>query len=224
MTSAANAEVRLGVYAIPGLFTADKSGDYDKILSRAFAIANLDVSYIRAEPEQIEADFKSNKLDCVIPLDERFWSESGKFFNSAPLNTAKIYIFSGKDDGPYTSFEQLKGKKVGARQGMPYGPKFDAAKLNAVLVNDDDENAKKLAAGSIDAFVAYVPDMWVWSVTRRSTLPNHDRAKPADVHRDAFLCRDTQAARDFVKAFDNAVKTMKSSEELQKLLGRSYVP
>lgn len=222
--SPAHAELRLAAYAIPGVFAVDKSGDYDKVMARISATSDLKFNYAAIAPDQLEADFKAGKLDCVIPLDARFWAEPGKFFNSVPLNVAKIYIFSRNDVGPYTSFSQLRGKKVGARQGMPYGPKYEAAELNAELAENDNANVVKLAAGTIDAFVAYVPDMWSWASTKRQPLPNHDRNNPADVHRDAFLCRDTPAAHQFMNAFDAAVIKLRDAGELKQILGRSFVP
>jgi ABC-type amino acid transport substrate-binding protein len=220
----AHAQVRLGAYAIPGVFEADKSGDYDKVLARLAASGGPKLDYVVAPPARLEDDFKAGKLDCIIPLDARFWVEPGKFVNSEPLNIAKIYIFSRAADGPYTSVAQLKGKKVGARRGMPYGPKFDAAGLTVDLVTEDNLNVQKLLANRIDAFVAYVPDMWQWAADKKQPLPHHDAAKPLETHKDAFLCKDSPAARDFVKAFDAATVKLRGTGELQKMLGASYVP
>lgn len=215
---------KLGAYAIPGVFELDKTGSYDKALARVASEAGLSLDYAVLAPGRVEDDFKQHKLDCVIPLDARFWSSAEKVINSEPLNVAKIYVFSRAGDGPYTSVEQLKGKRVGARRGMPYGPKYDGSGIKAELVNDDGQNVQKLNAKRIDAFLAYVPDMWQWASASKQPLPNHDEQQPFDIHKDAFLCRDTAATREFLKAFDAAVVKIRASGELQRILGSSYVP
>jgi ABC-type amino acid transport substrate-binding protein len=220
---AADAEPKLGAYAIPGVFEADKSGTYDKVLAQIAANSGLQLNYAVLAPGRLEADFKSQNFDCIIPLDARFWGD-GKLANSEPLNIAKIYLFSRTGEGPFTSLEQLKGKRIGARRGMPYGPAFDSSGVKAELVNEDDQNVQKLMAKRIDAFLAYVPDMWEWSKNKQQPLPNHDKGKPFETHKDAFLCRDSAETRAFLKAFNEAVIKMRASGQLQQLLGSSHVP
>jgi ABC-type amino acid transport substrate-binding protein len=215
---------KLGAYAIPGVFELDKTGSYDKALARVASEAGLSLDYVVLAPGRIEDDFKQHKLDCVIPLDARFWSSTEKVVNSEPLNVAKIYVFSRAGDGPYTSVEQLKGKRVGARRGMPYWAKYDRSGINVELVNDDGQNVQKLNANRIDAFLAYVPDMWQWARDSKQPLPNHDGQQPLAIHKDAFLCRDSAATREFLKAFDAAVVKIRASGELQRILGSAYVP
>lgn len=220
----AQAQLRLGAYAIPGVFESNKTGDYDKVLARLTASGGPKMDYAVAPPARIDDEFKSGKLDCIIPLDSRFWHESGKFFNSEPLNIAKIYIFSRNGEGPYTSPDQLKDKRVGVRRGFNYGPKFDAAGLKPSEVNDDNVNVEKLNGNRIDAFVAFVPDMWQWAAEKKQALPNHKADSPMETHKDAFLCIDTPATRDFVKSFDASLVKLRASGELKKMLGTSYVP
>jgi ABC-type amino acid transport substrate-binding protein len=221
---AVHAEPRLGAYAIPGVFEPDKSGNYDKVLAKVAKDSGLKLDYVVLAPGRLETDFKDQKFDCVIPLDARFWSSNDKTFNSEPLNVAKIYLFSRATEGPYWNLDQVKGKRIGVRRGMPYGPVFDGSGLQAEVVNDDDQNVQKLAANRIDAFLAYVPDMWEWSKEKQRPLPNHDQTKPFETHKDAFLCRDTAETRAFAKTFNDAVIKIRAAGQLQQMLGSSYVP
>lgn len=215
---------KLGAYAIEGVFEPAKTGVYDKVLTQLSKQSGLALDYAVLAPGRAEEDFKQHKLDCVIPLDSRYWSGAGNFINTQPLNVAKIYLFSRPTEGPYTSLEQLKGKRIGARRGMPYGPKYASSGVESELVNEDDQNVQKLNAKRIDAFLAYVPDMWQWASDKKQPLPHYDQAHPFDTHADAFLCHDTADTRAFLKVFDAAVVKMRASGELQKLLGSSYVP
>ena len=89
----ANAQVKLGAYAIPGVIETNKSGDYDKIIAKIGAVTGNTINYEVLPAAQLESAFRSGKIDCFFPLDARFWDGKEKL-NSEPLNVAKIYIFS----------------------------------------------------------------------------------------------------------------------------------
>jgi ABC-type amino acid transport substrate-binding protein len=219
---AAQAAPKIVALAIPGVFEADKSGDYDKVLAKV-AANGVTVDYSVIAPGRAEADFKERKFACTMPIDVRFWPGKEKLVNSEPMNVVKIFLFSRTGEGPYTSLDQLKGKLIGARRGIPYGPKLAASGMTPELVNEDDQNVQKLQAKRIDAFLAYVPDMWFWAKDKKQPLPNHDKDHPVDIHRDALLCHDTPENRAYIKAFDAEVVKLRASGELQKILGPSFV-
>ncbi|MDB5820022.1 MAG: hypothetical protein JWQ11_3662 [Rhizobacter sp.] len=218
------AEPKIGATLIPGVFEADKSGDYDKAMAALRTASGLALEVLSQPPARVEEDLRQHKIDCMVPFDVRFWTGSEKLVNSEPVNVAKIFIFTKAGDGPYTSLEPLKGKRVGGRRGLNYGPKVDAAGMKLDPVNEDDQNVQKLDSGRIDAFLAYVPDMWIWAAEKKRQLPNHDAAHPFEVHNDALLCHDTPETRAFLKTFDAAVVKLRASGEMKKLLGASYVP
>lgn len=223
LSSVRGAEVNLGAVGIPGLLTQDKSGTYDKILARVGVVRGKPINYIVLSPARAESGLRSGALDCIIPFDHRFFTSAETLLNSAALNTAKIYLFSRPGEGPYNNLEQLSGKIVGIRRGMPYGPKLDE-KVKTEAVNNDDQNVAKLALRRIDAFLAYVPDMWLWAKKNNTALPNYSVDKPIDIHQDAFLCRDSVETRKFLQSFNKALGTMQKSGELRTLLGEFYVP
>ena len=217
------ADIKLGAYVIPGVLEANKSGDYDKILQKVGEAGGVPVNYAVLPAARLEDEFKAGSLDCIFPLDARFWDGSEKL-NTEPVNIAKIYIFSKAGEGPYTSLDALKGKTVGIRNGISYGPKTKTNAVKLEAVSDDDKNVQKLNAGRIAAFLSFVPDMWFWAKEKKQALPNHDPKQPFDTHKDAFLCRDNKATQDFVKGFNAGVVKLRASGELKALLGESYVP
>ena len=75
------------------------------------------------------------------------------------MDTAKVYIFSSEGKPSTSSLSDLKGKRVGARQGMPYGKEVENS-IELLRVRSIKENVKALKKGSIDYFIAYVPDAY----------------------------------------------------------------
>ena len=120
------------------------------------------------------------------------------------MSIAKVYIFTGKGKAIISDLKGLSGKKVGARNGMPYGKKFDASGISPKLVSDIETNIKKVDSGRIDAFLAYYPDAYtVFDALGVDPYP-HDKAHPVAVHPDSLVCRGTSEA--FIKAFNAALK------------------
>lgn len=216
-----NAAVTLGAYDIPTLLQKDGKGSYDLIFAEVNKIAGKNWRYQVLPPSRVDKDFASKVLDCIIPLDKDFFA-GGNVMQSDFFNMAKIYIFTKEGSQPLAGVADLKGLKVGARRGMPYGPEFDAAGLKVNYSNTIEQNIKKVQAGRIDAFVAYVPDAWfAFKSLGLKMLPHND--VPMIVHEDGFLCHDTPDSRLFIKEFNTALTQLKNSGKLKTMLGDTYV-
>lgn len=112
----------------------------------------------------------------------------------------------------------LKGKKVGIRSGMPYGNRIEGAGLTLVEARTIEANVKKLDAGRIDAFIAYVPDAYAtFEAMGIEHLP-HSVDAPIAVHEDALLCRNDKGGEDIVAKFNSALSELEKSGELGRIL------
>ncbi len=179
---------------IPGLHEKNKSGEYDKIIDKTLlksGLANLKI----LSPAKAEKNFSNCKDCCFSPanMNEEFYDFGKDVIKTKPMGIAKIYIFTGNGQKVINNLSDLKGKKIGARLGMPYGKTFDNAGLKVEMVNTIDLNIKKLAKGRIDAFIAYVPD--AYDAFKKLGIPPypHDKDNPIAVHEDCLVCRDVPA-------------------------------
>lgn len=221
---AQTAEIRLVAYNIPALLQTDGKGSYDKIIAQLGHISGRTWSYDVLNPQRAEKLFVSKEADCVFPLD-KYFSPVNRVLQTDYLNLAKIHIFTPHGATAIDALPALVGLKVGARRGMPYGFKFEALQLDIEWVDDIDQNIRKIQAGRIDAFVAYIPD--IWAAFKKNGMPqdflSYRADKPLLVHEDAFLCHNNAASRAFVADFDAAIKTLRQSGKIQDMLGESYV-
>lgn len=221
-SSALCAEVAIIGTDIPGLHQKDGKGVYDIIVNEALVskgLANLKVY----PPARAEAEFSSCQNCCFSPANKNpeFYTYGGDVTESLPMNVAKVYIFSAPGKKTFSSYADLKGKKVGVRRGMTYGFSFDAAKLKASEANSLEQNIKKLETGRIDAMVAYVPDVYLaLNDMGKGEFP-HKKDQPAAVHNDALVCRGVPAG--FIDQFNKNLKAITSSGKLKSILGDSYV-
>ncbi len=213
-------DVKLGAYEIPTLLEKNGSGTYDKIFSEVRQAAGKNWRYKVLPPSRADKDFADKRLDCIIPLDADFY-QGDKVIQSDFVNVARVYIFTERGSKPVNSLAALKGKKIGARRGMPYGPEFDKLALNVSYSNNIEQSIKKVNAGRLDAFIAYVPDAWfAFQALNMEMLPH---GKAVITHEDGFLCHDTPEAKAFIESFNAALVKLRSSGRLMDLLGDSWV-
>lgn len=216
------AEVTIIGTDIPGLHQQDGKGVYDVIVNQTLVSKGLGALKV-LPPARAEAEFKSCQNCCFSPANKNpeFYDFGGDVSVSEPMNVAKVYIFSAPGKRPFSSYADLKGKKVGVRRGMIYGNSFDAANLKASEANSLEQNIKKLETGRIDAMVAYVPDAYLaLSGMGKGEFP-HTKDQPTAIHNDALVCRGVPAG--FLDQFNQNLKALSSSGKLNSILGDSYV-
>ncbi len=198
------AEVQVYALEIQGLHQKDGGGEYDQIIDKAVVQSGLAKIQV-LPPARAEAEFVNCTNCCLSPsnLNPDFYNHDNDTVATKPMNTAKVYIFTGKGQNVIKSLDELKGKRVGARNGMPYGKKFEMSGIEPQLTSDITKNIRKLDSGRIDAFIAYVPDAYL--VFEELGVPPypHDKANPIAVHPDSMVCRGTSEV--FINTFNAAL-------------------
>ncbi len=216
------AETTILSVEIPGLYQKDGMGAYDKIVNDVLVKPGLASIQLRP-PARAEKEFEECQDCCYSPGNDNpdFYDYGDDVIKTNPMNTAKLYIFTGKGQKVLNSLEDLKGKKVGTRFGMPYGNTFENAGLNLEPTKTIENNIKKLDKGRIDAFVAYVPDAYIAFKNLGIASYPHDPAKPIAVHEDCLVCRGV--SQEVIDNFNNELKKMSESGQLKEMLGDSFV-
>lgn len=199
-------EIKLMAYDIPAILQADKHGEYDLIIEQVNKLQGQKWRYTIAPPARVDKMFENKLIDCILPYDKAFYFDKTAI-NSAPLNIAKARIYSLSNEA--MSLSSLKGKIIGARTGMLYGPEFDALNLNVSYVGSIEQNIEKLLSQRIEAFVAWSPDIEAALLKKGLTLI---RSEPFVIHHEAFLCHDTPISRTFIATFNNGLEKIKSAK------------
>ena len=204
-STSALAQVTIYSTDIPGLHQKDGQGDYDKIINKSVVKSGL-AKLVVLPPARTVAKFKQCSNCCYSPANKNpeFYDFGANYVETKPMGVAKIYIFTRSGEKVISSLSQLKGKRVGARRGMPYGKTFDNSGLKVELVNTIAQNIKKLKVGRIYAFIAYIPDAYtVFEKMGMKPLP-HAKDKPVAVHEDNLVCKGVSPS--FIKKFNKALK------------------
>jgi len=198
-------EVSVFALDIPGLHQKDGGGEYDKIINKA-VVQSGKAKVVVLPPARAEAEFDKCTNCCLSPANKNpdFYEYGDDVVATKAMSVAKVFIFTGKGKAIINDLKGLAGKSVGARNGMPYGKKFDASGISPKLVSDIKTNIKKIDSGRIDAFIAYYPDAYtVFEELGIDPYP-HDVEQPVAVHPDSLLCRGT--SDEFIKVFNASVE------------------
>ncbi len=217
-------EVEIIAYEIPGLHQGDGLGAYDKIVSETVIHSQL-ASLNVYPPARAEGSFSNCQNCCISPAnknDEFLWANEN-FLQTEPMAIAKVYIFVAPGQLPIYRLEDLLGKKVGLRRGMPYGKSIDSIKnnLDIVSVSRIKQNIRMVQAGRIDAFIAFTPD--AYNAFRNIDLKPfpHDTSRPIATFPDSLVCRGVNP--EFIEKFNNRLHQMRISGRIKRILDSNYI-
>lgn len=216
----AKADLAVVGYGNPGLIQADHKGLYDKILVALFKDSGEKVSYKVMAATEAEKLFVNKEVDCVFPLDKI--AAKVDFVVSQPLNHSKLYIYTRAGEGTMKSLNELKGKKIGMKAGATHGARWEAAKLPAEAVADDETNLRNLQAKKIDAFLAFGTEISAQLSKKKMATLAYDVTAPLEVRKDSLLCAKSAKVDSFLKKFNASLGAMKKSGWVQKQLGDLY--
>ncbi len=213
-------EIQVVALKIDGLLQKDGQGLYDQVFAAVNQISGNDLTMRVVAPARSFQEFESGAAACILPanVNPDFYDFSFETVQSEPWFVAKVYLFTAAGSEPVSDLSALVGKKVGIRSGMPYGNNVESAGLNLVNARTIEANIKKLAAGRIDAFLAYYPDVYaVFETVGMEPLP-HVVYEPIAVHEDALLCRKDMGGEAIVAKFNAALKKLEENGALARIL------
>jgi len=87
-------KVIISAYEIKGVVEQDRSGDYDQVIQKVIRAFGQGVDYRTRPTPRANQEFENKEIDCIFPVDERFYKSQAKLVNSEPVNIAKVYIYS----------------------------------------------------------------------------------------------------------------------------------
>ena len=135
------AEVIIYGMNIPGLHESSGGGIYDKMINDSL-VSSGKASLKVVPPARAENNFASCTNCCMSPanLNPDFYDYGPEVIETEPMGIAKVHIFSPPGAPAVSSLSDLKGKKIGIRNGMPYGKAFEAAGLKTSAATDLAKN------------------------------------------------------------------------------------
>lgn len=147
-------EFVFGTFPIPLMVIDENNGVFVELTKEIAKRAGLTVS-IKVEPPLRTVDnFQKGSVQSIFPALDVNFPAGAKIERSDSIYVKQDFAFIKKGTPMLNTIKGLEGKKIGITKGYPYVAELTGNKNVIMDAADSDElNAKKLAAGRIDAFV-----------------------------------------------------------------------
>ncbi|QDK45527.1 amino acid ABC transporter substrate-binding protein [Bdellovibrio sp. ZAP7] len=207
---------RLVTFPIP-LFVESK--DKGSFLKLANEISSRTKSKFKVEvltSNKAKLAFSNGKAEGFFPgMDNSVPKDALK---STPFYIRTNFIFY-REKRPLKTFKELYGKNVGLTFRYHYPAEIqENSKVKFIYADDDVANMRRLADGTIDAFI----------VEERSGLRalelskvqgiNYSRENPVSSQDCYFAFRNDEEGQNLLKEFNTVLEQMKADGSLQKVL------
>ncbi|WP_413574778.1 substrate-binding periplasmic protein [Bdellovibrio sp. HCB290] len=160
--------------------------------------------------------FTSGEVDGLFPALDVYTPKNS--VRSLPFYEKVDYVFYRKTS-PLKTIKDLEGKKVGLTFRYPYAVELTTnRRIKFVFSGDDVTNMKKLAEGSIDAFVVEERSGLRALELSRAKGIAFDPDSPLSKQEVYYAFQDTEGGRSMAKAFSDIILQMKKDGSLDKLL------
>jgi hypothetical protein len=177
--------------------------------------------------KRIMSNFKTeDKLVCAFPTSKNAIEKSAPEISSLPIiisdgvDQISLRVFTRPESPTITSLEELKGKTVALWNGLDPTLLFKGAEIKIETTPNELVRVKMLNAHRIDAILGFTPDV-ILAAQQLNLLEPHYDNKLA-LFRDegaSIVCKDSPQNRAFIKEFNTILKQLKTSGQLQQILG-----
>jgi ABC-type amino acid transport substrate-binding protein len=210
--------LKVGAFNIPDVLDEKDNSIYSLILRKVSEQTKVPIKLQYFPTKRALDTFDRGEVDCLIPIDRRFFSKYQKFYQTKHLFLAKAYVFTRHGEKLRVDIGDLENANVAAQHGMQLGDKIEK-NIDLLRVHTSDSLVKMLEVKRIDAFIAYVPD--IYAIFEQLKIPalQHDPARPIVVHEDSLTCKITPQNKVLIERFDKGIQALHSSGYIRSVLG-----
>ncbi len=207
---------RLVTFPIPLFVEGKEKGSFLKLTEEIAARSQTKFKVDILTSNKAKLAFSNGKAEGYFPgMDNSVPKDALK---SIPFYVRTNFIFY-RDKTPYKTFKELYGKNVGLTFRYHYPAEIqENSQVKFIYADDDVANMRRLADGTIDAFI----------VEERSGLRalelskvrgiNYSRENPVSNQDCYFAFRNDDDGRSLLKEFNSVLEKMKADGSLQKVL------
>ena len=216
-------EFVFGTFPIPLMVVDSHHGVFVDLTKQTGARAGLDITLSVQPPLRTVKGFGEGKLDCFFPALDVMLPPGLKVLKSENIYIKKDYVFTRKGTPLLKTLEDLKGKKVGITRGYPYVRDVtESTTFTVEFTNSDENNAKKLIAGRIDAFVVEEKSgLQAFKKMGVLTSIQYDKTRPLSEQDVYFAFHDDMKGRDLENKFSAAMRAMKTDGTFSDIMAQA---
>lgn len=215
--------VRVGLTHIPKVLEYGASdAPYNKLVSAISAGLSVPVSYDYMPSERANKLLEKGKLDCIFPILPADYQRSEPTRFSAPINGVALYLFSLHQ--PVSNLSELEGQIVVHLRGYLFANERQRHPNIKFFPASNQLNAyEMLKNGRAAAYMDYLPDIQFSIPKEYMSKLNYDSNSPILVANDSFECKDSGAAKRYLREVEQGIEILRTNGALEKILGDYYL-
>ncbi len=219
------------VYAIALEYRLDEAGtkQYNRLL-QAVAEEGLKFNVLVRSLSRSLISMKTDQGSCLFPATVNALVTNDNdmaafaLISSDPIDEVSLRVLTNSTKPLITSIKELEGKRIAILNGL-HSEQF-LGDVNADVEPTPDEyvRLKMLTAGRLDAVLSFIPDILLAAEDLGLSIPHFD--EHLALLRDegaAIVCHDNADNRAFIAQFNDVLRRMKASGELQRIMGKYAV-
>lgn len=194
----------------------NKAFPYDRVWQEIIARLDVPVRTFYYPPARALSYFFEGHFDCVFPAEIRYLAVKGNYLQTSPVNYAKVYLVSKKQGKHYQDDNFSNLDLVAVQRGYTYGGKINELPENKrLVVNNIEQQIGLLMKGRADAFLVFVPDLYLVIDQKLTEKLWFEKGSPLSVHQENLVCWENESTRQLINSTDAILKKL----QLDDLLG-----
>ncbi len=165
--------------------------------------------------------FKTGEVACCLGGDEQAALDffDMKVIASDPFLMSRMYAFTLRESPKITTVDQLRKQRVGAVRGtVPNILTVEVPSLKFEFASTTKQNFRKLQAGRIDVFVAYITNL----PQDILSMLHYDADLLLYANEDKLLCQPSSQNQRYIDQFNMGLRTIQDNGKLKQLYDHYY--
>lgn len=214
--------LRIATFPIPLMVESESKGVFVALTREIAKRSKVDVQIEVSPTAKTLLDFSTNKVDAFFPALDVYTPKRAA--RTASFYTKVDFVFSAKGKN-LNSLKDLEGKKVGLTFRYPYVKELTQnKKIDFEFADDDVANMKKLALGTIDAFVVEERSgLQALSLSGQTNI-QYNKDKPLSKQDVFYAFQDSEEGKGMVELFNRAIDSMRKDGTFDRLMSQGNAP
>jgi hypothetical protein len=215
------------IYAIDLAYRLSESGNtqYNALLN-AIEAEGLVFKTVVRPLSRSQLNFKRDKEACIFPAtisaimtnDKSYKKE--RFVSSTPIDRVSLRALTPPHKPLINTLKDLNDKKIAVVNGLNPSAFFSNINVTLEYTANEETRIKMLHANRIDAILGFVPDVLLAAEALKMPTPSYNPDLSLVSNEGvAFICHDSDSARNFINSANNIIKNMYLNGKLRKILG-----
>jgi polar amino acid transport system substrate-binding protein len=210
--------LRIATFPIPLMVESESKGVFIALTREIAKRSHVDIQIEVSPTAKTLLDFSTNKVDAFFPALDVYTPKRAA--RTSAFYTKVDFVFSAKGKN-LNSIKDLEGKKVGLTFRYPYVKELTQnKKIHFEFADDDVTNMKKIALGTIDAFVVEERSgLQALSLSGKTNI-HYNKDKPLSRQDVFYAFQDDEQGKDMAELFNRAIDAIRKDGTYDRLMNQ----